>query len=126
MTDLPSLARVVFHHSAGTKTFAPATDLVESLASLEAAAAQTARATALQASLARDRAGVASQENQVVVPALVVLQHLPHATMVTQQNLIPPLRQQPSSRARQSPQPNVSVKSSHGFGMAQCASVVVI
>ena len=91
VTDLPSLARVVFHHNAGTKTFA--TDLVESLASLEeaveslasleAAAAQTATATALQASLARDRAGVASQENQVVVPALVVLQHLPHATMVT-------------------------------------------
>ena len=94
VTDLPSLARVVFHHSAGTKTFATATDLVESLASLEeaveslasleAAAAQTATATALQASLARDRAGVASQENQVVVPALVVLQHLPHATMITQ------------------------------------------
>ena len=109
MTDLPSLARVVFHHSAGTKTFATATDLVESLASLEeaveslasqkAAAAQTATATAtaLQASLARDRAGVASQENQVVVPALVVLQHLPHATMGTYNLLLPPLRQQPTS-----------------------------
>jgi len=92
VTDLPSLARVVFHHNAGTKTFATATDLVESLASLEAVTAVESLAsleekvtahTALQASLARDRAGVASRANQVVVPALLV--HLPHAS-ITQSN----------------------------------------